>query len=145
MLSSDYKGYLGCAVRQLSDDEATTFLICVTHDSMGDKVDENIVKTFPFQVLNKRLIFTNAKVSDWTKAYVTSLCQSPADAVLWAFTLAHIYAKRNEEVTMVMWADEFPMGVPTDAEYHRLWDMQKGKPGEKIDNWLDDFGVWPKN
>lgn len=110
-------------------------------DSMSD--------LFATQVFTKRLQAYNPKVLELIDPkviiLVLSLCSSPGDCVMWAYTLVHLLSRRDWKPLMLDdWVDAFPMGVPDKEESHRIWDHQKGWAHKiKVDNLLDDFGYWP--
>lgn len=157
MLPPDYQGFLGCAVERMTS-EVTHMLVQallnerVLLDLSPEqlRVEEEEIATkvgFGWNVLTKRLAFYDIPTTLMCRLFVLQLCENPAQAVLWAFTLGKIWEKNGyKPVTLVQLCDSFPDGFPTDAEYRRLWDLQKREnpPRGGMDNWLDYGEVWPR-
>lgn len=103
---------------------------------------------FLTRILIKRLVITGneEKIADMsTILFISSLCKTPGDAVLWAWTLWQLYLKLNTTVTLKIVYEEFPMGFPTEEAGHEIWDNQKGYThGIEVDNILDNGLIWRK-
>jgi hypothetical protein len=128
-------------------------MIEITKDTAGAaKMEEGMSTFLGYQIMKKRLEVFKAKyspkmdVSPLVQIFCSGvLSKSPAEVVMWAFTLNEIWAREGQPVTMAALADNFPMGFPTADEKHRLWDAQKvvgeREPGTS-DNQVDDFRNW---
>lgn len=157
MLPSDYQGLLGCEVRLMNEDESGDMLRCLIMEKgmltldaeaiMREEVKLAAEAGFGWNVLTKRLHAFGVKSTIAVRLYILTLCENPAQAVLWAFTMAKMAEKNKfQQVTMEQLAESFPDGVPIELEYRRLWDLQKREnpPRGGMDNWLDYAEVWPK-
>lgn len=157
MLPSDYQGLLGCAVRLMTEDESGDMLRCLIMEKgmltlegealMREEAKMAAEAGFGWNVLTKRLNAFGVKSTIAVRLYILTLCENPAQAVLWAFTMAKMAEKNKfQQVTMEQLAESFPDGVPVDEEYRRLWDLQKCSDRSRgwTDNWLDYAEVWPK-
>lgn len=91
---------------------------------------------FGWNVIQKRADFYKLKYTIPMLAFVCTLCDSPGKAVMWVHALKRLELKQGVTVNMEVLAHAFPMGFPTDAALHKLWDEQKGL-GEAKDNYLD--------
>ena len=103
-------------------------------------------------ILNDRLSRNGAKISALLAFYIGScISDRAAVVVMWAFALAEIYNKEEmykepgRMVTLHDFDKYFCCGVPTDAEYHRIWTSQKTNVAGFSGNRLDDIRLWPKN
>ena len=54
--------------------------------------------------------------------------------------------KHKKVITLNDWTDDFPMGVPTEEEFEKAWEYQKGIAHDiSIDNMLDYKEYWPQS
>lgn len=91
---------------------------------------------FLWQVISKRADLYKLKYTVPMLVFVRFLCSNPGTAVMWVHALKRLELKQGVTVNMEVLAHAFPMGFPTDAALHKLWDEQKGL-GEAKDNYLD--------
>jgi len=97
---------------------------------------------FCFQVMSKRLQASGQKVQLPTMLFLASLCQTPGDAVMWAYTLCDIAERLNVEfVGLHELTQMFPDGFPTDTARLACWDAQKDS-NAPIGNAMDDMTSW---
>ena len=83
----------------------------------------------------------NVKISEALAVLIVSLCKSPGECVMWAYTLFRMSQKRDRFITIQEWTEDFPDGIPTDDEMRRIWKLQKSSvPGQ--DNLLDRKETW---
>jgi hypothetical protein len=59
-------------------------------------------------------------------------------AVLWAWTLFRRTVELSRPYTLSDFADDFPMGPPTDDGQREIWDAQKGDFPASIFGWATD-------
>lgn len=96
-------------------------------------------------VLKQRLDLGKIKITTPLAYWLLALSEgNPGRIVQWAFAARELFLKKNQEskghvVDVRDWVDFFPMGVPTEDEYSRLWDAQK-TPDYR--NALDNEVVW---
>ena len=145
-----WTGLCDAKTRPLTEDESKFFINAMMASAnhkgeMPAEMLESLQKTFVFAVMEKRLEMCDAKVDPFLLAFVSSLCDSPGKAVLWAWTLAFIYVQigSGAPVEFAFWTTYFPTGVPTEEELRRIWDEQKA-PGKPLGNTVDDPDFWPK-
>lgn len=106
---------------------------------------EGAMDVFVFAVFAQRLKaakIENVRYSYFTVLFLASLCTTPGEAVLWAWSLFRATAKADKAIKVYDLADSFPMGFPTEEAIHEAWDAQKGEPGSGIDNRLDREEAW---
>ena len=99
--------------------------------------------SFLYQVLVKRLeVFSpKSKFTIPLLSFISTICDRPGTIVMWAYTL-HMMASTlptPRTVTLEDLAKVFPMGFPTEKEYDRIWDGQKGPKGQNL---LDLEETW---
>jgi len=135
-------------------DEETTelFLKCVLAEKALQK--ENKLRRFGYkeaedvgligEILYSRLHEADGPLISFPLGlFIVHLANgNPAKAVLWAYTLF----KMNKGKIMLTFTDLsefFPIGFPSESEFERVWDSQKGHlHGEKCDNMLDNEEIW---
>jgi hypothetical protein len=117
-------------------------------EGMDEDIRES--KLFSYMVLTKRLEVFKAKFSPKLEIglapqiFCAMISDRPGKVVMWAHTLNEMFVKLGRKVTLADWADAFPMGVPTDDEYARVWELQKlSSPARGMtDNCIDNFANW---
>lgn len=134
--------------RQMSVDESEFMIrLSAEEKKRGDMpvdLHKQLRASPVFKIIESRLEPTGADVSSWLVAFVDSLCEgNPGKAVMWAWTLAYIATKCQGKVDFDEFARYFPMGVPVEDEYRRVWYSQKER-GRPLGNCLDDPDFWPK-
>lgn len=140
--------------RPLTQDESKMLitLLCHKDDDGLIPLDEVIRKdnVFPYMVMVKRLdtfkkMFSpKLEIGLGPQIFCALTSNNPAKVVMWAYTLNEIFLKCGHKVTLEDWINEFPMGLPTEEEFIRIWDSQKQKRTEALgsDNKIDDFTNW---
>ena len=113
---------------------------------------EGEAEFFPYQVMKKRLevckkhVNPKMDVNVAVQLFCSFICRSPADAVMWAYTLNEIAVDTGKRVDMKVLAYRFPWGFPDEEEMHKAWDEQKIPAEERkngmSDNRVDDFSTW---
>lgn len=96
----------------------------------------DLTKDFLFQVIQQRADMYKLKYTLPMLVFVRFICDSPGKAVMWVHALKRMEQDNHGEVSMNTLSYAFPMGFPTDAALHKLWDAQKGL-GDSVDNYLD--------
>ena len=95
-----------------------------------------------YRIMEKRIgQHPTARVTTGCKLCCASLCNSPAKAVMWAYTLCRIAEETELPVTITELAHRFPHGFPTEEAYRTTWDAQKN-PGAPLGNLLDCPTTW---
>lgn len=144
-LLTEYRGLIGCDSEKLTRDQVHIYGVLMLMEKGGHELPDEITAQFPYQVIKKRCECHGVQVSPHIIAFLAELSTNPAEAVLWAFTCAHL----PQPVTFDVWTAAFGDGVPTKDDYRTKWDQQKRPMDERTgmlmnDNWLDDPAVWPR-
>jgi hypothetical protein len=58
---------------------------------------------------------------------------NPGRAVMWAWTCRSLDLNQTH-TDILCWTAAFPLGIPTDEEFERLWDAQKDGGANLLDN-----------
>lgn len=154
-LPTDYRGLLGSETRPLNEEE-----MCIMMNMMSSpEAVFNMIQALEekgvhqFLILKKRLMFHNIEIDPRLLVFLSFLCRNPGQCVMWAYTLKCI-RDEDGEVTMDNFCTKhFPMGIPEESVYEKVWDAQKissedreelGEEGAMLtqDNWLDRVEVW---
>jgi hypothetical protein len=150
-------GLFGCKTRKMTDNESKLFITLTMMEMKGgdalQKLDKDLhdKEVFSHQVISKRLEYFKATFSPKLdigiapKVWCAMISNSPGQIVMWAHTLNELFVRLGHKVTMLEWTNTFPMGLPTEEEYGRLWNLQKSSGGADIlrsDNLIDDFRNW---
>ena len=153
---------LDCKVRPMTDEESRMFINLTFSEMDGEEILKGIAKDLKdknclsYQILDKRLetfkkhFSPDLDIGLGLAIFCSMLCENPAMAVQWAFTLNEMWVKSGEKVTLKLFAEKFfQMGVPTEEEYNRKWGEQKktkeemeGSQLRSTDNRIDDFQNW---
>lgn len=162
-LDVPWHGLLELETVPMTKEQSDTFIRCVMGDHPEEEADfrakmhSKLMDNFGYAVLYKRLEVVAGianKVSTFVTLFLTTLCKSPGDAVMWAYTLDYIYVLENgQNIDMNVLTSYFPMGFPTEDARHKAWDEQKWsvidpeydkerRTSMATDNWLD-AGHWP--
>jgi len=146
----DFKGLLGAPVRPLTQDESKMFIATSMKESQVsfEETDAMAASSLQYRIIRTRMMNMADRITPALAVFVASICDRPGNAVMWAYTLCCMAAKKpdKEAVDIMDWTMEFPTGVPTDEAYRAVWESQKGHNiGEKFDNWLDNSENWPQD
>ncbi len=151
-LDPAYRGLLGCESRPMTKDEKVYFgLLELNAKVQGVCLPDALSKDFHYKALTKRLSAHHVRTSFEARLFVTTQCRNPADAVLWAYTMACMQFDRPRgdalRVADVLtpWAKQ----LPTEAAVAAAWEAQKVAAAEHLSapitgNWLDVATVWPQ-
>lgn len=98
------------------------------------------------KVLLSRLDLGQIKISTALALWCIVLSNgSPGGIVQWAWTMRELFLQHGKRMLTVNdWTMAFPMGVPTEEECSRIWDLQK-QEGAPAGNGLDRGEVWTVN
>lgn len=98
------------------------------------------------KVLLSRLDLGGVKISMFLALWCVVLSNgSPGGVVQWAWTLREMWLAQDKRMVVINdWTMAFPMGVPTEEECSRVWDLQK-QEGAPAGNGLDRGEVWTVN
>ena len=141
--------------RAMTEDEGTMLITLTMVELSSPGVfdtaeQQKELKGFPlFQILDDRLHRHGAEADTALKAMIIDLSKTPGVVVMWAYTLHRMQQELGRRPTLVDFSTTyFPMGVPTEAAYSRMWDAQKLHtlgidrvlPGP--DNYIDYQEAW---
>lgn len=153
-------GLFDCKVRPMTKDESKLFIhltmMEMDFQRKGGEALRGIDKdlrekdVFPYMVMVKRLgvfkehLSPTLDIGIAPQVWCSMISDRPAKIVMWAHTLNEIFVKTGRPVTLADWVQYFPMGIPTEEEYQRVWELQKITPPPGIigDNMIDDFKQW---
>ena len=147
---TEFRGFLGCAVEAMDQKGSEVFLSLCMAEMNGDRAHATAAitdfeeKSWVFKVMISRLTaLSEAEISPWALMLIGSMLDTPAKAVLWAYTLDLIYVDNGrKEVTIDTVTKHFPMGFPTEAAYCEIWNSQKMKDAPN-GNWIDSLESYP--
>jgi hypothetical protein len=97
-------------------------------------------KPFLYQLMEKRIsIVHDYKVDDRVLLFLSFICKSAGDGVMYCWYLQYESMKRNvDEITFEIFAEIFGSGFPSDEGLKKLWEGQKlNNKGVSSDNLLD--------
>lgn len=131
---------LNCEVRPMNDQESHYFIQGGLSVALRITADQEFADQlgFPGKVFYAHLNGRGLKIERALMLFLCTISNSPAKLVLWVWTLHN--AKVTGPVTLAYWAEHlFPLGVPTEAAYEKIWDAQKSPKGGNL---LDGATVW---
>lgn len=123
----------------------------LTNPGIHDIEDQmQALRAFPmFKILDDRLRRNGAEADMSLKAMVIDLSRSPGEIVMWAYTLHRMQEELRRRPTLEDFSTTyFPIGVPTELAYSRMWDSQKlnkfgiDRPSVGSDNFIDYQEAW---
>lgn len=147
-LISPKASLLGCEVQEMSSGQATNLLAllmaeksAITSLLKAFTADSDFAGEFQAQVFIKRLdLCGKTTLTEALALWVLSLCSSPAEIVMWAYTLVQMQKKTpGSRISLETWVNSFPDGVPTERALEASWDAQKSDDGG---NTLDTLDPW---
>ena len=119
---------------EMNSIESQLFIKCTMLELSKSKVKiEDDVMT----LINNRLKQYNIEATIPLIMFLSTLCDTPAKAVMWAYTLFKMYD--NKIIDIKHFAAEFMDGIPTDEGYREMWENQKNVDAP-LGNLLD--GDW---
>lgn len=134
-----YKSYLNFSeVEKMSWETMRTFLALCLMEEAGEVVPDKFKEDIHFKIMSVRLatFAKDVKVTDYCILFLASISKTPAELVIWAYTIADIfynYKGGKMTVTMGDLAERFPIGFPTQEAYFKCWEDQKIKGGNAFD------------
>lgn len=141
-------------VREMTLDEAKLFvLLCQVKNNPGVPKHMTLVDATRFGRFGE-LVFRrmeahslNTRITFALSIWIHEMCKGiPGRNTLWCWTL-HQMLKENKAntvpMTLLNWAQKFPMGIPTDEAYNTVWAAQKKViEGVGSINLLDSLETW---
>jgi hypothetical protein len=156
-----YPGYIGGKPTEPFDEENTTLFTQLTiaelqcTEGLEKELKEDMERgSFFYQVMSKRLEVVEAIVSIYTRAFLCHIAINTAEVVLWAWTLNLLSVAEDRPVTLGIWAEYFPWGIPVPEARKAIWYAQKipdkmrprYESGQKgPDNLVDYMNIWPRD
>lgn len=146
---ANYQAYYGTKSRPMTMDESKFFITLefTPYERLNAEFldHKSLKENLAFQILKGRLAEVGVTPEPKLLIWLTTLCKTPGDAVLWAFTVARRTVDLAHAYTFIDWIMDFPLGPPTDQERKRVWDEQKGFHLKgKFDNAVDSMNWWPR-
>lgn len=140
MINNKPESLLTAKKCKLSKESMAIFLKCYSYSAANDDVPNEFLTDFIVRVLMRRLEAYSISVDKWLIVLISTLCENPAYAVIWAYTLKQMQKQFNTnhiDFGTFTRIDAFGDGFPIEEEYKRIWDAQKGDGsfgGNKLDN-----------
>lgn len=157
MIDERYRCLLGAETRPMDEDETRTLtqLVLASCDASHDpvaawqKMQEEPQAPLGLKIMAKRLEVWGVSFDPFLGMFVLCLCDRPGKIVLWCYTIGLMEKELGRPPTIEDFSMRFfPMGVPTEEEYSRIWDDQKETVKDAEDgleaplgNWLDDSAL----
>ena len=78
-------------------------------------------------------------VSEATKLFIFSICETFGDVAQWCHTLNELYQINKKQITLYSLSDAFPFGFPSKEQRSNMWTKQKGmmsngENGNRVDD-----------
>lgn len=145
-----WQGLVDVDSRPMTEDETGMLVQCMMMENQNftkgqDKeIDTGLESSMGYKIFDKRLEVAGIEVTLPLAMFLVSLCDSPGNVVMWAYTVNVIRVARNIEgpVTVSDFAEAFPMGIPTDEGLQKAWEEQKVNDGSMTGNLVDNFENW---
>jgi hypothetical protein len=126
------KKFFTMPVEPLSKPQSMTLLQCFMAESKKAPIPTEVTSDFGFRVLDGRAKHVGLEITDWAALFLTSMCTSPGEAVMYTHALKSL----GQPVNMGSLCETFPMGFLTKESLRTMWSEQKcSVPG--CDNTLD--------
>ena len=111
-------------------------LLVVAKGRLLDEVQADSLDDVDFlgKVFSRRLVAHGVRVHIGAALFVLSLQETPAHAVLWAWTLFNMQRDDNHVISLSDICMAFPNGFPTPDAYSACWDAQKVGGANALDN-----------
>jgi hypothetical protein len=133
---------IGSASRPMTKDESGIFLAAIMNPALEGTFDEDFAEELGFsgKVLERRLAAcTTAKITKGLAVLVVIMSNgNPGNLVMWAYTFHKM--NKGQVLTINDFANEFPMGVPSEEGFSAVWDSQKNSVNGG--NLIDDVKNW---
>jgi len=117
--------FLSTPVRVLHGQEKQAFtrltLVDAGLETVPEHISTEIKSMFGYQVLEKRAEFIGLKLTDAVKFFLSVICNSPGEIVMYLYVLR----AKGVEYNMGRLAVLFPNGFPVDSALSECWDRQK--------------------
>ena len=109
------------------DEETMKVLMALYMAEMqGDELPHELLETPEFRILESR---NPSKATYTVIAFCTCLCKTPAELVMWAYTLHRM----GDDASLATLVHKFPLGFPTPESYRQLWEDQKQEGCNALD------------
>lgn len=155
-LPKEYAGFLGQPTRPLTSEEIQ-IIMNLTFASFDDlqEMRQQIEKAQApsYAILSGRLEYHKIEVDLRLVIFISCMCSTPGECVMWAYTLKCIRDRDGEVTFDNFMTHHFGSGLPSDETISAVWNAQKlsseernEDQGERCgfsqDNWLDYLETW---
>lgn len=124
----------------MTNEESVAFMSLLMNEFPEDKIVNNPM----YQIISNRFETALVEVDVNTKVFITMLSPTPGVAVLYCYSIAHMYKDNGGRmVTMHDLANSFPNGFLSPEDLEKAWDDQKVTGEIFGDNALDILETWP--
>jgi len=125
----------------MSEEQSKILAILAIQEAAGAPLMEEVGASFFYNVLDKRLKAFNVEASPQLKTFVCSMCDNPADVVMYTHILIWMHLNTKKPVDFMTFVEAFARGFPAEESLFDIWYMQKRKVDEPgvLDNFLDQI------
>lgn len=134
----------------MTDQPNPTFHEFMDNTGLIEEIPKEVTQHLSVRILESRtkgLVDFSTNCGMW----IATICDTPGDAVMWAYTLACLKANRvdadpimEDVITIRALGEIFPYGFPTKKGREIVWEQQKGYTHgvNTVDNFLDRKEIW---
>lgn len=115
--------------KPMEADIGELLLACVTGEKESIPMPDEFKTEYLFSLVTKRANMIGLKISDPLCLFLSFLCSTPADAVMYLYALR----ARTEEASIHSLCEMFPDGFPSEESMQAVWDLQKISKGNLLD------------
>lgn len=126
--------FISAKTEPMSKELSNVFMMCCMAELQNKDLGNNFKMEFMYKIIDKRAQFVGLNMTEAVKVILCMLCDSPGTAVMYIYALR--YSQVNAQLTSIdtlQLAQVFKLGFPTEAELSRLWDLQKVKGVNLLD------------
>ena len=116
--------------REPMSKEISEIFLMTTMGEMADKpLPDEAKNEFMYKVISGRSASIGLSLTDWAKAFLMYLTQSPGSAVMYMYALR----SKGKDFNMSKLANMFPAGFLTEESMELMWNDQKVEGGNLLD------------
>jgi hypothetical protein len=133
-------------MQKMDDEISRTFCTLVFAEYKESEFIKDTVKSIKTTVPQSEAIWLRLQtmemqdnVSEATKLFTFSLCETFGDIAQWCHTLNELYQINKKIITLDSLSEAFPFGFPSKEQRASMWDKQKGlmsngQRGNRVDD-----------
>lgn len=128
-------------MKPLSDKETKNFMSIFLAEQQGKKdIEKKILTDYSndsraCEALVRRLQAAGAysRISPLCIVYISTLAESFGDVAIWTYTIFKTACTETQPLTISMFSELFPWGIPTREQKDLVWNKQKRQGGNAFD------------